>query len=136
MVIFSPCTSYSELLNSNLAGFINAFPAPASFPTFPLSQTSVQSCDCSFFALMTLLPARDTLLDFLFSLPFCSIHPSGVLLPSFPLFLSRPFSVTCSYWSLADWWPLIGSGHFSFKCLGAFCSSSYCKLLPHFHSCP
>lgn len=83
-------------------------------------------------SLTALLPAHDTFPDFLFSFPppFCPLYPSfvPVLFPiPFPPFLS----VTCSYWSLfADWWFLIGSGHFSFKCLGAFCSGSQCKLLP------
>lgn len=109
----SPCTSYSELLNSSLAGFINALPAPIPFPTFPLSHT-VQSYDCSFFVLDGSASCRwhPSWPSLVFPLPFCSLYPSSVpvLYPiPFPPFLS----VTCSYWSLfADWWFLIGSGPF------------------------
>lgn len=125
MMIFSPCTSYSELLNSSLAGFINALPAPTSFPPLPLSQTSVCSYDCSFFALDSSLscPWQPSWLSVFSSPLFCSSYPSCLPTlcpsPSPPLLCCVQLLV-----SFADWWFLIGSGHFSFKCLGAFCSSS------------
>lgn len=84
-----PCTSYSELLNSSLAGFINA---PI---LLPLPQ----------FSLLTPPLARPLSRPVIVLSPFSLCH----------FFLH---SVKCSCWSLfADWWFLIGFGHFSFKCL-------------------
>jgi len=74
--------------------------------------------------LTALSPARDSLPDFLSSLPLRFVLLTHSLFLSSSLVLPAPSLFCAAIGLFADWWFLIGSGHFSFKCLGAFCSSS------------
>lgn len=64
---------------------------------------------------LSLLPVTP-LLTFSFLFPcVLALFPQVLPLSFFPLSLPPLLSVTCGYWSLADWWFLIGSGHFPFS---------------------
>lgn len=106
MIFFSPCASYSELLNSSLAGFINALPTPTSFPFFPNH--------CA--ALFRRYPPH-----ILSYFPHHSVLFLWLLIPSFfPSHSSLSGSCWCLLLTGSVWLVL---AVFPLNCLVAFCSS-------------
>lgn len=108
VIFFSPCASYSEWLNSSLAGFINALPTPPPSP-FPNHWSPLLLTP-----FLTFSPVPPTHTRFF----------SGLLI-SAPSFLPSHSPLSGSYWCLlltGSVWLVLAV--FPLNCLVAFCSSS------------